>query len=145
MRTIILAVSVIIISTNLLGNVTYDCRAKMGPKGYTVKDFEPFVLTTLGGNNISILRKFEIAGDELFMDEQFWKIKPVDCHIPGTGGIIFASLGMAEDSKNGYRIDPAIFSPKAPKAVSIDYVLDKMGNGKHCVPAVYECKKRGAK
>jgi hypothetical protein len=142
MRSIILAVSITFISTNLVGNVTYDCIAKKGPRGYSVQDFEPFVLTTLGGHNISLLRKFILAGDEMFMDEQFWNIRPVECHIPGRGGIKFASLGMAEDSKNGYRIDPEIFSPKPPKVVSINYVLDKTGTGKNCVPAVYECIKR---
>lgn len=143
----VLAISIILFSTYVMGNSSYECFAKRGPKGYTTGDFEPFVLRATGRDNLSIMRKIIIGGEEIIMDEQFYKderlykVVATPCRIPLNGGRIFYSLGYEEDSKNGYRIDPKIWTTNAPDVINIAYVLDIKGRGEKCVPAIYECVK----
>lgn len=141
MKSYALAISIIYCNC-ITATIAYDCSAEKALPGYTVRDFQPLMLVPRTANKISILRTIEIAGSEISMDEQFLNVKPTRCRIPGKGGKKFASAGMENNSTNGYRVDPAIFTKKAPAIVRISFVLDRYNNGKKCVPAVYKCLRR---
>lgn len=137
MRVCIIIIA-LIFSTLSLGHPTYNCLVKKARAKDNPQDFRPFTLKILGRNSINIIKKIEIIGQEINMDEQFLHVKPVNCHIPGSAGKKFASAGL-EDSTNGYRIDSAIFINNPPLVTHIGYVLDIDRSGLYCKPAVYEC------
>lgn len=138
MRAYSLAIAIIILGHNLPVAASYTCVAKKVAQGYGIRDFSPIILSVLSKNIINITRKIEIAKNAIDMDEQYTKVKSVACNLPGKYGKKFSAQGF-EGSINSYRIDPAIFSKNPPHVVRISSTLDKESNGKHCLPAVYEC------
>jgi hypothetical protein len=130
----------LIFSPMCLSNTTYNCVVKKARAFDNPRDFGPFRLEILGRNTIHILKKIDIMGQKITMDEQFLNVKPVNCPIPGKAGKKFASAGL-EESANGYRLDYALFLSKPPYLTKVGFVLDIDRSGLICKPAIYECTK----
>ena len=135
---ICLLITTLIFSLNLLGETTYECVVKRARARDDPGLFRPFTLKIVGRNNINIIKRLEIIGQEINMDEQFLHVKPVNCRLPGQNGRKFASAGL-EESANGYRLEEALFNNNPPATTRLDYVLDVDRRGLYCKPAIYEC------
>lgn len=127
---------------NILPAVTfYECTVEKPLSGLRTKGFENLIFAPLRGDSIFLSRIIPMGDDEIFLDEQFFNVKRARCPIPGQGGKEFYSAGSHPNSINGYRIGDEIFRERLPLSFALFYVLDKTGDGRHCVPAIYYCSR----